>query len=69
MAGESSRPNSAEKPYSGDSHADGREIVGEDVRSLAASLAQKLREANIDCEILPVVPIPTTTVRRDRGTV
>jgi len=68
MAGESSRPGSGVTPNSGDGDADSQEpsIVGEDVRSLAAGLAQKLREVNIDCEILPVVPIPTTAVRRDR---
>ena len=58
MAGENNCPNPSEKPK--------HSIVGEDVRSLATGLAQKLREANIDCEILPVLPVPTTAVRRDR---
>src|SRR5215469_14069117 len=68
MARETGRPSLNDKPNSDRNHADTQKssIVSEDVRSLAAGLAQKLREANIDCEILPVVPIPTTAVRRDR---
>src|SRR5215472_12132879 len=68
MARDTGRPSLIDKPNSDRNHADTQKssIVSEDVRSLAAGLAQKLREANIDCEILPVVPIPTTAVRRDR---
>ena len=67
MAGETGRPS--DKPNTDRNHADTQKssIVSEDVRSLAAGLAQKLRAANIDCEILPVVPIDGPPIDETEG--
>ena len=67
MPGESSRPNAGEQRGSDRNQADSEEpSVGEDARLFAAGLAQKLRKANVNCEIVHLVPAGTATLRRDR---
>jgi predicted metal-binding membrane protein len=40
--------------------------VGEDAQLVTARVAQRLRDAGLACEIVNLVPTPTTVLRRDR---
>ena len=49
-----------------DEHDGGRPSVSKDGYQMAARIAQRLREAGLKSQILNLLPVDTTVLRRDR---